>query len=736
MADSVYENIDPRVGVQLTTRQEKLALDPKSSESLVVFNNNTAFIRLASSTNISTERAQNLNVTGFEGDKLAKACVLYNGTVGLTGEGTATNPFNYNPKGGVGGTPDIINDFAYGFGGRDFGYVPMPGIESVTINHAEASGALRKAKIKIRCWNTQQLNIIDALFFRLGSSCLLEFGHTVYFDNEGNYQTRRVFSTDPFNLLFQSGKNLSKKIEQALFNEKVKSSFNYDGLFGYIINYSWQYANNGFTVELEIASKGAIINYADAISKGTGNNVTPSTDRLPNLTIPLANATGSIADNTLPNTIVTNRDQSVLHYKIYSDLVELNKQQTNSISLIEGVKVSCFKTTINNNTEYYISLGRLLKLIETSILDPETNLPAVNFDTNVTSNFCLTFPQHLSLDPKVCVIPFKITNPEDQSVFEFSPELQTPEGDGFRVPGFSFMGYSMNILINTSYIFDLLNNKNIKTKEQIIFSKFILELLKGVSNALGNLNSLKYLYDSDLDLIKIYDDAAIPGSSRKRLNIPFTFNIYGLRDQSSSIVKDLQLQTGFTPAFQNSLLSVVTTSGVPIAVSRLNRGYSDRILKGTATESPSNTPATPFIDIASPTNVKNVKTNIWKGAKNVYSENADIKVLRDSQKDYKAYWGAYFKFLSDNYNATTAVLPLDLRITINGVSGLKIFNLFRVTTALIPIDFSRSIDFSISGLTDTIDSNGWITTIDTITRFRDPSDLDASIEIDSTEKSS
>ena len=33
MADSVYENIDPRVGVQLTTRQEKLALDPKSSES-------------------------------------------------------------------------------------------------------------------------------------------------------------------------------------------------------------------------------------------------------------------------------------------------------------------------------------------------------------------------------------------------------------------------------------------------------------------------------------------------------------------------------------------------------------------------------------------------------------------------------------------------------------------------------------------------------------------------------
>jgi hypothetical protein len=733
MADSVYENIDPRVATQLTTRQEKLALDPKSSESLLVFNSNAAFVRLASSTNISIEKAQTLNVTGFEGDKLAKACVLYNGTVGLTGEGTATNPFNYNPKGGVGGTPDIINDFAYGFGGRTFGYAPMPGIESVTINHAEASGAIKKAKIKIRCWNTQQLNIIDALFFRLGSSCLLEFGHTLYFDNEGNYQTKKTFSTEPFNLLFKSGKNQSKKIEQALFSEKIKSSFNYDGIFGYILNYSWQYTENGYVVDLDIASKGAIINYADAIAKATGNNVTPSTDILPNLTLPASS--GSAADNTLPNTIVTNRDQSVLHYKIYSDLVELNKQQTNAISLVEGVKVSCYKTQINGNTEYYISLGRLLKLIEASILDPETNLPVVNFDTNVTSNFCLTFPQHLSLDPSVCVIPFKITNPEDNSVFEFSPETQTPENDGFRVPGFSYMGYVMNILVNVNYIFNLLNNKNIKVKEQIIFSKFILELLKGVSNSLGNLNNLKYLYDSDLDLIKVYDDAAIPGSSRKRLNVPFTFNIYGFRDQDASIVRDLQLQTGFTPAFQNSLLSVVATSGVPIAVERLNKGYTDRILKGTATTSTNNTPGTPFIDMVSPVNVKKVKTNIWKGAKNVYSENAPIQILKDSQKDYKAYWASYFRYLSNNYNATTAVLPLDLRITVSGVSGLKIFNLFRVSTALIPLDFARSIDFSISGITDTIDSaNGWTTSIDTITRFRDPSDLDASIEIDLSEK--
>ena len=235
------------------------------------------FIRLASSTNISKARAETLNVPTLFEDLLAKEFVLYNGTVGLTGTGIGNDPFKYNPKGGVGNTPDNINNFAYGFGGLQFGYVPMPGIESVTINHAEASGALRKAKIKIKNVGiTQQLNILDALFFRLGFSCLLEFGHSNYFNNDRGYQTFNTFSTEPLNLLFQNNTK-PRTIETAIVKTRDKYNYNYDGLFGYVTNYSWQYTDNGFLVEVlpdQIGWAVEILKITAELSQGSRSNTT------------------------------------------------------------------------------------------------------------------------------------------------------------------------------------------------------------------------------------------------------------------------------------------------------------------------------------------------------------------------------------------------------------------------------------------------------------------------------
>ena len=78
MPDNVYENINPNVAKQLTIRQEKLAQDPKSSEALIVFNNNVPFIRLASSTNITKDRAETLNVPTLFEDKFDLETTLLN----------------------------------------------------------------------------------------------------------------------------------------------------------------------------------------------------------------------------------------------------------------------------------------------------------------------------------------------------------------------------------------------------------------------------------------------------------------------------------------------------------------------------------------------------------------------------------------------------------------------------------------------------------------------------------
>ena len=80
-----------------------------------------------------------------------------------------------------------INNGAYGLGGLDFGFKPMPGITSVDIT-SENRGSLRTANIKIKAWNTTQFDIIDLLYLRLGYSVLIEWGNVSYVDNNGEFQ--------------------------------------------------------------------------------------------------------------------------------------------------------------------------------------------------------------------------------------------------------------------------------------------------------------------------------------------------------------------------------------------------------------------------------------------------------------------------------------------------------------------------------------------------------------------
>ena len=93
----------------------------------------------------------------------------------------------------------------YGWGGIDErGYVPMPGITDVSVQY-QNNGALSKATIKIKCFNKKQFQIIDVLYLRPGYSLLLEFGHSTYLNNGGEYDSFENFSSQPLRTLFNPG---------------------------------------------------------------------------------------------------------------------------------------------------------------------------------------------------------------------------------------------------------------------------------------------------------------------------------------------------------------------------------------------------------------------------------------------------------------------------------------------------------------------------------------------------
>jgi len=189
------------------------------------------------------------------GDDLAKNWVLEAGTSIQNGNGITLRQ-GIGPNG------------AYGLGGtQELGYRPMPGLTSVTIDTTGRLGSLRQATINFKVWNMDQLNIIEALYFRLGYSMLLEWGHTQYFKNGKNpkvndFEPKGIFTTnevygigDPF------VSNLRKEDVQQLIARKVnETSGNYDGMLGIVSNFNWSFnQDGGYDCMVRLVGLGAVM---------------------------------------------------------------------------------------------------------------------------------------------------------------------------------------------------------------------------------------------------------------------------------------------------------------------------------------------------------------------------------------------------------------------------------------------------------------------------------------------
>ena len=114
-----------------------------------------------------------------------------------------------------------------------FGIVPMPGIVDADIRTKTAYGSLREAKVKFKCHNRRQLEILELLYMRPGYPILLEWGWSPYIDNTGKRQNN-FFGYIPE---FFSQNSTPDIINSKIVSRKIQSGGNYDALFGYCKNF-------------------------------------------------------------------------------------------------------------------------------------------------------------------------------------------------------------------------------------------------------------------------------------------------------------------------------------------------------------------------------------------------------------------------------------------------------------------------------------------------------------------
>ena len=115
------------------------------------------------------------------------------------------------------------------------------------------------------------------------------------------------------------------------------------------------------------------------------------------------------------------------------------------------------------------------------------------------------------------------------------------------------------------------------------------------------------------------------------------------------------------------------------------------------------------------TNSKSISYSVEKGDEKYFWFNSDLiekgKILYKSYIAFKAQQ-EYSK--TKNPSSSLGYLPLVLNLTLDGISGIKIYNKLNISQDFLPSTYPESFNFVISKLNHKVDSSGWDTQIGTI----------------------
>jgi hypothetical protein len=278
---------DDYVDKQIKVRQEKLGSTTYDNELISYTTSKDSWLRLTSGVNIDQTRLNKLPGTPTsipEGSGLAKRYVLFGG---------ANNVSNSSkPKGGIIGITEsggnkttynnsLLENVSYGFDSTaEYGLTPLPGITSFNIKPITGEGSVFEGEIQIKCYNVQQFNHIEALYLRLGYTLLLEWGHTIYFKNDGTLETEATSGNQVYKDFLEGEKGSDKDPQTYILNKiqqtRSDSSGNYDGMVGRVLNYDWEVTPQGeYNIKIKVLSPGSI---AESLSIA---NALPGPELLP-----------------------------------------------------------------------------------------------------------------------------------------------------------------------------------------------------------------------------------------------------------------------------------------------------------------------------------------------------------------------------------------------------------------------------------------------------------------------
>jgi hypothetical protein len=364
--------------------------------------------------------------------------------------------------------------------------------------------------------------------------------------------------------------------------------------------------------------------------------------------------------------------------------------------------------------QYYVKFGYLLQFIRDKIIPLIDNgaekPPLIDIAYGENSSMMYTLPITISADPMVCIVKngiFDKNNGKSQRAFDGLESF-------FDQNNYN-KAYPMNIYLNTEFVAQCLSSTTDERGDTNLFS-FLTEICNGINRALGGVNNLEPIVTENSNVINIIDTTPIP------LEIPgdSTFlELFGYFGNDSNFARKIELKTAITPELASIATVGATAKGYvkgteAVSFSKLNSGLIDRFNKELIPPSPN------YTDIEPKDNYDKDFigwVNLCYGLDGDFTQDKIGKFSEDLIKKNVSIVTEYYKYLlansPGNQNGTLGFIPFKLNFTLDGISGLQIYNKLSIDTRFLPSNYGNALDFLVTGVSHELKGNDWTTEIQT-----------------------
>ena len=378
----------------------------------------------------------------------------------------------------------------------------------------------------------------------------------------------------------------------------------------------------------------------------------------------------------------------------------------------------------------------LVKMIE---VDPTTNkeMPQYMytevFQISGDARICYIGGFSLQGDGEYAHIKAEIISEINEYSFKISP------------PGKSVvLGNINNIYVNAEFILSKLISLQDTETNEVLLIDLLKDIVSSINGALGGINQLEVIVDENINTVKIIDSTPLADDTFKeteKFSAPFI--VMGYNKSNAGFVKDVSIKTELTNASMAMMTIGATANGAMVgedatAFSKWNEGLKP-IIHETLTYKPLSTAPAPPIKPNSELIVDAIEQNKelaisyeeylterYVASSWTLGEEVDIEPDQsDATKEIVTNFLKHVKYLktlqkkinndiTPTSTSSKGFLPLNLSMTLDGMSGIKIYQKLQINTDFLPVTYPNILKFIIKGVTNKIDKDGWTTTLETI----------------------